>query len=291
MLMAAAWTGYHLSRLALDKPGPLIYDADTLYGPAIASLAKARGLALIAIVHNVKSFNDPNTTAPHNQKLRLKDLERELSWLRTADQTWTISEFDRKIFELFGLRAQSLPYFPPKARRDELLEIRAARKALPKKHILILGTVGNSPTRLGMIEQLKFIEKNAHVFGDWPIVLAGFGTKQLPTLSSGRVTVLGEQSWESVKELLKNAIGLWAHQAPMTGALTRITEALTAGVPVVANRWAAVGFGSLNGLTVYEDIKEAATILVEPPMSAPSVPANAEAEAKFIAALRDSCSI
>jgi hypothetical protein len=121
--------------------------------------------------------------------------------------------------------------------------------------------------------------------GSLPVMLAGYGTEALAGDAPPRVRVLGGQSWEALTDLLAGAAALWVHQAPMSGALTRIPEALIAGVPVVANGWGARGHAAMDGLSVYADAAGLAAAIKALPRHV-EAPDFSAAEAAFVAALQ-----
>ncbi|MBC7521869.1 MAG: glycosyltransferase [Sandarakinorhabdus sp.] len=277
-----AFVGRIIAGLHLARGDLVIYDADPRYGAAMARVAARRGLRLVALPHNVEAM------IPHAWPIVIdvgqvtRDFGREVGWLAKADQVWTIGCFDRDLFQLCGIDARLLPYVPPAGRAAELAAIRVHRETASPGHLLILGTAHNPPTRAGMLEQLA-IARTLRL--DHPVILAGYGTEALAADAGPGVTVVGAQSWPELQKLIGGAAALWVHQAPMSGALTRIPEALIAGVPVVANNWAARGHAAMAGLVTYGDAGGLAACLANLPTGfAP--PDFAAAEAHFINAMR-----
>ena len=285
----AAWLDRTLAGLGLSNGDLIIYDADRRFGPALMRSARMRGLKTIVLPHKIEALIPvtwPIAVDPVQTATRLR---AELAWLRGADQLWSIGTLDCDLLQLFGLEARLLPYAPSETRRDELLGVRASRRA-PGSHVLILGTVHNSPTRAGMLEQLAMVRQLQRT-GQCPsVVLAGFGTELLQPEAGPGVRVVGGQSWPGVLQLLEEASALWVHQTPMSGAVTRISESLIAGVPVVANHWAARGHRAAPGLEVYGTANELARLLASP-RAAFDVPDNSADEDAFIAALRQAAGI
>jgi hypothetical protein len=73
----------------------------------------------------------------------------------------------------------------------------------------------------------------------------------------------------------------------MSGALTRIPEALMAGIPVIANGWAARGHRPMAGMLTYDDEAGLRACLDALPTGF-EPPDFSAAEAAFIAAVRAS---
>lgn len=265
----------------LTRGDLVIYDADPRYGPALARVAARRGLRVLALPHNVEALIAKGWPMVIDAGRAGRALAEEVGWLAQMEQVWCIGRLDCDIFQLFGIKARHLPYVPPPERLADLLAIRARREqAGPGRYLLILGTAHNTPTRAGMLEQLALARD---LPPGLPVRLAGYGTEAL-ACDHPRVQFMGAQDWPSLQSLLAEAAALWVHQAPMSGALTRIPEALAAGVPVLANGWGARGHGPLPGLSVYEDGPGLAAALQALPAEVP-VPDFSAAEQQFIKAL------
>jgi glycosyltransferase involved in cell wall biosynthesis len=260
-LARAAWLEASLAKAALPLGSRIIFDADLVFGSALIVAANARKSPVLALTHNIESFVPTNWRHPNTSMQYLPLLKKEISWLSETDRIWSIGEFDRSLLELFGLSAPVLPYFPPHERYRELLAIRKERRLIDPTHVLILGTVGNPCTREGILEQFAFLREHDSLLRGARIVVAGYGTETLAKFAPAHVEVHGTRSWEEVKKLLISARALWVHQGPMTGALTRITEALISGTPVIANRWATIGLRPMVGLSDYERIEDVEPLL------------------------------
>jgi hypothetical protein len=81
--------------------------------------------------------------------------------------------------------------------------------------------------------------------------------------------------------LQRDARALLVHYVPAPGALTRIPEALIAGIPVVANRHAARGYETVSGVHVYDTAEELAELLAAD-LPAPAMPTPPAAEGRFV---------
>lgn len=276
----AAWLERALTPASLRRGDLLIYDADPRYGPALMRVAARRGLRTLVLPHNIEALIPKTWPIVVDPRATAGALQAEAAWLARADSVWTIGALDRDLLALLGIAAAQLPYAPPPARRQELLDVRAARRPGPDAPLLIVGTVHNSPTRAGMLQQIDMVRTL-----DMPVIVAGFGTEILRDGDRPGLTILGGQSWPELAALMATARALWVHQTPMSGALTRIPEALLAGVPVIANDWAARGHGALAGMSVYTAAEELPQLVAALPATVPP-PDIAAAELKFVSALR-----
>jgi len=202
----------------------------------------------------------------------------ELSQLRYADAIFVLSAYDRWLLSLHNLPADVLPYYPPADVEAQLLKLRRERLDRPQSRsgVLALGTIGSVPTARGFRDLLAVLEMGTHMRSTAAsIVIAGYGTEQLRTaFEPTGARVLGTVSETELQELQLKTRALLVHYVPAPGALTRIPEALIAGIPVVANRHAARGYETVPGLHVYDSPDElvdllAAELPVPPPMGRP----------------------
>ena len=280
-----AWVDSIVAAQRLRRGDLVIFDADPRYGPALTRVATRRGLRVVALPHNIEAVLPKAWPIAVDPARVGTALAAEMRWLAAATAVWTIGTLDRELCELFGIAAGLLPYAPPAPRAADLAAIRARRMTPGSASgpLLIIGTVHNPPTRAGMTAQLAL----ARTLGDAlpPLVVAGYGTEALAGEAGPGVSVLGALDWPALQELLVSAKALWVHQTPMSGALTRISEALVAGVPVLANRWAARGHGVMAGLVSYGDEDGPTAALAALPAQFPP-PDFSAAEAAFIAGLR-----
>jgi hypothetical protein len=96
--------------------------------------------------------------------------------------------------------------------------------------------------------------------------------------------VLGTVSDDELLSEQLKARALLVHYVPTPGALTRIPEALIAGIPVIANRHAARGYEALPGIHVYDTPADLVDLsAAELPM--PPIPPRPDAERRFAASV------
>lgn len=282
----SAWIESLLAPLALSPGDLVIYDADPRFGPALVRVCSHRRLRIVAMPHNIEAVLPKKWPIVVDFDTALRQLRDELAWLARADAVFCIGTLDRDLLQLFGIQAELLPYAPPEGRRAELLAIRARRNASPPASgLLILGTAHNQPTRAGMLEQLAMLRALTASTAP-PVTLAGYGTDLIADASVPGVRFAGPQSWPDLQNLIAGAGALWVHQTPMSGALTRITEALVAGLPVIANHWGARGHTAMAGMTVYDGQPDLPGLLAACPVEF-DVPDCSTAEKLFADHLRD----
>lgn len=114
------------------------------------------------------------------------------------------------------------------------------------------------------------------------IVIAGYGTERLRmAFEHTGARVVGTVSEVDLVALQLDARALLVHYVPAPGALTRIPEALMAGIPVVANRHAARGYETVSGVHVYDSPEELVELLAAD-LPEPAVPTPPAAEGRFV---------
>lgn len=267
-------------------PGlPVVWEGgpgETFYG---GWAAQKHGHRVVAAPQNFDSLT-PGMASAWTGRQSPDWLGEELSELRHADAIFVLSSHDRWLLSLYDLHADVLPYYPPADVRDHLLDLRRERSARLdiRTSVLALGTMGSEPTARGFRDLLGLIEGSSQLQSTAAsIVVAGYGTELLRSaFQRSGARVVGTVSESDLDSLQRDARALLVHYVPAPGALTRIPEALLAGIPVVANRHAARGYESMSGVHVYETPDELAELLAAD-LPAPEIPAPPAAEERFVA--------
>ena len=221
-------------------------DRDLIY------LLKATGHRVIGLPHNIESLVHSQTTDA---------LKEELDCLKECDTVFTISKEETWLLRLFGLNAHYLPYYPPKDVESFLKGIkekRGKRHIKDNKQFALLGSATNIPTRLGM---QQFIDYAVTYNICFDIIIAGYGTESLFVPANPRLSFSGTLSNDELENLLVSVDGIIIYQPPTTGALTRIIEMLTAGIPVYANFDACRDYHGIPGVHCYNSFEELIDIL------------------------------
>jgi hypothetical protein len=247
----------------------------------ISYLAKDNQYKIIAMPQNIESLvrgKDDICTF----KSILENLEKEIIHLAKSDAIFCISREEQWLLKLLGINADFLPYYPPKQIVDELLDIRQSRISSEKRKFLILGTANNPPTFLGMIEQIKILEKVRKEI-EFEVDIAGYGTENLREYcTDSSINLLGTVSPSQLHSLMKSAIAVLIYQNAGVGALTRIPEMLIAGIPVIANSNACRSAYNYDGIYCYDDDYELIE-LMKNNLDVPKVlPRPTESERRFI---------
>jgi hypothetical protein len=267
---------YHLAmseatlRQVSDPAVPIVWEGgpgEASYGAGVARRLQHR---VIAVPQNFDSLN-PGMRSSWSGRHSPVWFDEELGQLRLADAAFVLSDHDRWLLALHGVHAHVLPYHPPIEVEAHLLGVRRRRTAeAGLRALLELPNLDLLLARQGLT-----------------IVIAGYGTEHLRAASrSARVTVEGSVSDARRDELLLAARALLVHGAPATAVLTRIPEALVAGVPVIANRHAVRGAEGYPGVHVYDDADGLAELLGTQMPMPPSPERPVVAERRFAELVR-----
>jgi hypothetical protein len=282
--LAGAWIASQLRSLGHAPGRPILFDCDQKFGTAMAIASDILESPLVAHTHNLEPhyaiFRDKQDPLARFSR----ELGKELRWLAKCRAIWSIGLLEHQLFSLCKLPSRLLPYFPAPERLAQLQAVFDRR--LPRADqdtVLLMGTAGNEPTLEGMREQIAFLslQRSALRF-----VVVGSGTERLQSIAAPNIQVLGAVGWDELVSLFIRTRALWVHQAPMTGALTRIQETLLLGIPVVANEWGSIGMRPSPGLYTYSDISLALDMIseVSDRFERPGPPSEQE---EYIFSLRD----
>lgn len=248
--------------------------------------ARRHGYRVVAVPQNFDSLT-PGQASPWSGRQAPHWFDEEVRQLGYADSVFVLSAHDRWLLSLHGVEADVLPYYPPLDLEERLLALRARRlsRSAEGGQLLALGTAGSEPTTRGFLELAGLLardERLRSIAGS--VVVAGYGTEALRTAyADSGATVLGTIPEAELEDLQITARALLVHYVPAPGALTRIAEALIAGIPVVANRHAARGYETTPGLHVYDSPEELLAILDQQLAPPPAMPRPSTAEDRFVA--------
>lgn len=258
---------------------------ETTYDSLLPTYARAAGFRIIALPHNLEAlvsgsaFSDPRAD-------KSAAMAAEFQRLGLADTVYTISKEEQWLLDANGVTAHYLPFYPDESLADECAHIRTQRSQQTDRTgsvagpLLILGSAFNPATGRGMGQQLSWLASNSQTAP--PVVVAGPQTDGLLAhWASPQVRILGAVTREKLIELLQSCSALLIHTEGGAGAVTRIPEALLAGLPVIANRNAARDQHGTPGVHVYDHVDEFQTLVRTPLPMPPALPRPVGAEGRF----------
>jgi len=226
---------------------------DPIYFAPLIKKLKTYGMPIIGMCQNIESLVHGQITDKGQRIL----FNKELDILSLCNVVMTISREENVILNNFNINALFLPYYPADPIIKQLLKIREKRKRCDKKDIILLGTAGNKPTKRGMISAINAWKEHnlSRVCGR--LIVAGYGTEDLKKISYGNdIVFLGPLTNEELEKRLNIVKACLCYQEKGSGALTRITEMLIAGVPVLANSHAARSHYNFKGVIEFSCFDE-----------------------------------
>jgi len=238
-----ALTKVFIDTLKNNKPDLLMIDDPVFLAPVV-SYAKSNAIPLVAFCHNIETLS--RGQVEHLSQLEMFNYELEL--ISRCDLVVTISREETFLLKNFGLNPLYLPYFPIKQTADRFEKVSRERHGRIKADYLLLGTVYNIPTLDGMRQVVAAIMRDNLLQND-RLIIAGYGTNVLlGDLNDSGIELRGEVSDAELDEMLATIKGCIVYQENGSGALTKIPELLTAGVPVIINSHAARSHHNLPGV-------------------------------------------
>lgn len=250
-----------------NDPKVIIWEDNLNY--LMPYVAKNRGQRVVSLPHNFDSL--ATKFDPSKRKENLDSLSNEVKHLAQADRIFCISREEQWFLRLCGLNSDYLPYYPPSSVVSDLLKVREAREksynncnadSNRPRQFLVLGSYINTPTKVGMIELVKWL-KSIEEELPFDVEIAGFGTQNLKDeieLGS-RFKILGTLSNQELFHAMVRTSTILVHQTYGLGSLTKIPEMLIAGIPIIANSIASRSYFDYDGVHVYENSQELAKLI------------------------------
>jgi len=258
---------------------------ETTYDSLLPTFAKAAGYRVIALPHNLEALVSEHAFADPSHP-PCCHLPAEIARLGLSDALFTISREEQWFLEANNLLPSYLPFFPDPSLALECLAIRETRAARAqndgslKGPLLLLGSGFNPATARGMRQQLTWLTKQGSTTD---ILVAGPSTdRELADFNSPKIKIFGGVSRAHLVELLKTCSALLIHTRGGAGAVTRIPEALLAGVPLIANANAARDQHGVPGVHEYEAETEFLSLASTPLPIPPTPPRPVQAETRFL---------
>jgi hypothetical protein len=226
---------------------------DPIYFKPLVKKLHRLGIPIIASCQNIETLSYPQI--PFEKQ---KDLfSKELDTLALCDLVISISREDTWLLRNFKIPAFFFPYFPPEQIKKRLLTIRQHRQKNKKENIMLLGNAGNMATRKGMEKVLQYWRTSglSRSFGRlWAV---GYKTdiffKEMN--SDNDMEFLGSLPEVQLDEKLGTVKACLCYQEGGGGALTRISEMLVAGVPILASSHAARTYHNMKGVIEFRDLE------------------------------------
>ena len=207
---------------------------------------------ILAVLHNMDSlidgrvFMETDLSSPHW-------FHKELAALKACELVLTISWEEHWILKLHGINSIYYPYYPVGTVANVSLRVKKLRAIKEQKGYLILGSAVNLPTYKATLELMEHLKEEKS-----QLYIAGYGTEKLRDKVKGfdNANILGALSQDELERILSEVKAVIIYSLPTTGALTKIPELLSCGVPVFVNDFGARSHFNLSGLTIYYNFNE-----------------------------------
>lgn len=210
-----------------------------------------------AFPHNLESVIE---TKNIGLKSSISKLTTELNYLNVCHHIFTISFEENWLLNNVGMKASLVPYFPVGQIAENLNTVKNKRtKRLPndRKQYLILGTVLNTPTHVGMVELIQELQKEKYKYLDITFCIAGFGTNSFrKEIFVDYIICKGELSEEELQLELIHTDAAIVYQPTSTGALTKIAEYAYMNIPILCNIQSARTIQQLQHVFVYSSFEQ-----------------------------------
>lgn len=252
--------------------------------------AREAGLPVVAAPHNLETIHRGGSPDVLKGTGPAYSLLNEVKHLALSDLAVCISREEQWLLNNCGVTTDFLPYYPPDEKAQSLRGVADRRRSTSPRdnRYLVLGSVHNQPAYQGVLEQLRLLQRIWQDRRSFHVDVAGYGTDRIREdldLGDG-FQIHGTVSPDHLHDLQTATTAQLIHQSYGLGALTRVPEALIAGIPVLANAHAARSAYDLDGVYVYQDGPELADLIGQslPPPSPLQRPG--EAEERFIRRVR-----
>lgn len=261
------------------KLGMAIVD-DPIYFPALVRKLKKSGIPIVAVSHNIETLAMQQVARQHQKNL----LVNELKILEKCDLLIAISREEEWLLRSLGMNALFFPYYPVDDVLTRMLRIRDKRKKRGEKGFLLMGSAFHAANRQGMFAVIDaWKNKKFFLRGD-PLFIAGFKTDMYlkDIKNEENIVFLGPLSDEELDEKMSTVKACLVHQTMGSGALTRIIEMLVAGVPVLANTYAARSYHNLPGVIEFHNLNGLAGVFKEIEKVEGQIPIPSEPDPSYL---------
>ena len=246
------------------------------------------GVGLIGLPHNFETLQQTPPRDFYSGEPAAPALSREVTFTALADVVFCLSREEQWLLTNFGARTDYLPYHPPEADLPLLRRIRATRQTNPPPtgELAVITSGHNPRNREGLLVLCDWLRQLAPSDA-LHLHIAGQGLEPCrERLSTPHTTFHGEVDVAQWERLMQRCHAIVVHQVAGAGVLTRITEALCAGVPILANPHAARSAYSRPGVHLYHDVTELGELARRPLPFPPAPEPDHEAEQRLITWIR-----
>ncbi len=222
---------------------------DPIYFMPLFKKLLRRRIPVIASCQNLE------TLAPNQVKKKwaLDFFKEELEVLSRCRLVLTVSREEDVLLNNLGIPSIFIPYYPGESVLQRLLAVRESRSENQKEGFLVIGNAKNLQTREGIEKLGRYWQENHLEAAAGKLLLGGLKSDEFftPGQFGDSVEFLGPLTNEALDEILSRVKACICYQQSGSGSLTRICDMLCAGVPVLANTYAARSYYNMKGVTEF----------------------------------------
>ncbi len=233
------------TRCITGELGMAIMDDPIYFLPLFKKLLRRR-IPVIASSQNLE------TLAPNQVKKKwaLDFFKEELEVLSRCRLVITVSREEDVLLNNLGIPSLFIPYYPGEPILQRLLAVRHNRGKTVKDGFLAIGNAKNLQTREGMKNLGRYWYENHLEAAAGKLLLGGLNSEEFltPGQFGDSVEFLGALPHDRLDHILTRVKAFICYQESGSGSLTRICDMLCAGVPVLANTYAARTYYNMKGV-------------------------------------------
>jgi len=275
------WTRSITSVTGLKALDMVIMDDPIYFLPLFKKLLRRR-IPVVASSQNLE------TLAPNQVKKKwaLDFFKEELEVLSRCRLVITVSREEDVLLNNLGIPSLFIPYYPGEPILQRLLTVRHNREKTVKDGFLTIGNAKNLQTREGMKNLGLYWQENHLEAAAGKLLLGGLNSDEFltPDQFGDSVEFLGTLPHDRLDHILTQVKAFICYQESGSGSLTRICDMLCAGVPVLANTYAARTYYNMKGVMEFRNLDELGKILKQFDTFTGDIPLPPEPSTAFLEA-------
>lgn len=255
-----SWRTWLLELKEKEKNLIVVYELSYYADYSLIFVCNQLRIKIIGLPHNLESLVWGQKSRISN-KIAPNWFNEEIKALNLFSKIFTISREEQWLLNLYDLSTNYLPYYPSAQVLANCLEVREKRKNTKKDFYLSFGTASNLPTLEGFKEIIDYYEASK---SKEDLIIAGFDTEKLKEHAinfPSNIKLKGSIDSKELAYVFAHCKAIIIFQKPTTGALTKISELLFCGIPVICNIAAARTFFNIDGIYLFNSKDELKSIL------------------------------
>jgi hypothetical protein len=234
----------------------------------------------------IASSQNLETLAPNQVKRKwaLDFFKEELEVLSRCRLVITVSREEDVLLNNLGIPSLFIPYYPGEPILQRLLAVRHNREKTVKDGFLAIGNAKNLQTREGMKNLGRYWQENHLEAAAGKLLLGGLNSDEFltPDQFGDSVEFLGALPHDRLDHILTRVKAFICYQESGSGSLTRICDMLCAGVPVLANTYAARSYYNMKGVIEFSGLDRLGKVLQQLDSFAGDIPLPPEPDIAFL---------